>query len=290
MTTLPFHPCLLGGVIAVERSGSVVLEGGALRHVFRGRDASRVLLRVVRLLDGTTRADEVADSTGLDLEEVNDAIRMLADRGLLAPETAAGLPDDPSAAWLFLNARIQRNERDGDVRSAMARLADAHIGIHGEGWLAELLDISLHACGVGATRLGAHADFVDCPSSLHVMCFTSSQPLDAWNELVVQVGAAGVPVVIAAAAESSVALGPRLDVGNVHCGHCLATQLQPRPPGGGAAGARVRSIAGLVLAPEICRLAADVHADDFRGKFIRIDVDRWAVQQTVLPACVHHKH
>lgn len=287
MTGSPSYPRLLAGVVAIERSGCVVLEGGALRHVFRGRDASRVILPVVRLLDGSRRADQVAEATGLELAEVTEAINLIADRGLLMPEAVSAAAASPPLAWLFVNGRIQRNGRQRDQASAVASMTSARVGIHGSGWLAESLGTSLHACGIRPAGFGDRFDVAGGPASTHLLCFTGEEPEEVWTEGAITARAAGVPVIAVAAAGSNVTLGPRIDAGNARCAECLAAALLPGSAGVQAAGAWVRALIGPLLAPEICRVVAGIEADDFCGKCVHVNLTTWSVQEKVLSGCVH---
>lgn len=126
---------------------SVVLSYGASVLEFEGAAATRLLPRLLPLLDGTRRVDEVVACLGEPIRPaIEHALAVLHERCLLTERAPQGLADDPRRAAELLAAT---DPLERSAARAAERLAAAGVGLLGEAPVADAVAGLLAASGVG---------------------------------------------------------------------------------------------------------------------------------------------
>ncbi|MFI6477238.1 hypothetical protein ACIBH1_04855 [Nonomuraea sp. NPDC050663] len=132
-------PALAGGLMTTQGDDTLIISGGRLPRVFTGAAATRVLPRLLPLLDGHHTAEQIAHRLELPTGQVAEIVALLDSSGLLDHE-----PDLSGPAGPFWS-------RLGDPRgSAGLRRALSSDVLHvaASGPLAALLEADLRATGV----------------------------------------------------------------------------------------------------------------------------------------------
>jgi bacteriocin biosynthesis cyclodehydratase domain-containing protein len=178
-TDLPELPLLAPWYRLVEEGDAVVLEHGHRAVVLEGRAATRLLPRLLPLLDGTRSLDEIASASGCAVREpVSRALALLAREGLLVegprPE---GAPEACETAERLAAAS------DVPPATVCVRLAASRVGVAGSGSAGETVARLLLRGGVGCTVRRA-LDRPPAGDDLVVVAPASDElpGLDRWNE------------------------------------------------------------------------------------------------------------
>jgi bacteriocin biosynthesis cyclodehydratase domain-containing protein len=133
--------------LSIDAHG-VVLSYGASVLEFEGAAATRLLPRLLPLLDGTRRVDDVVACLGEPLRPaIEHALALLHERRLLTEPAPAGLAEQPRRAAELLAAT---DPLDHSAARAAERLAAATVGLLGEAPVRDTVAGLLAASGVGA--------------------------------------------------------------------------------------------------------------------------------------------
>jgi bacteriocin biosynthesis cyclodehydratase domain-containing protein len=125
----------------------VVLSYGASVLQFEGAASTRLLPRLLPLLDGTRRVDEVVACLGEPIRPaIEHALALLHEHRLLTEPAPAGLAENPRRAAELLAAT---DPLDRSAAGAAERLAAAAVRLLGETPLREAVAGLLAASGVG---------------------------------------------------------------------------------------------------------------------------------------------
>ncbi|WP_163505184.1 hypothetical protein [Fodinicola acaciae] len=214
MTAAPVFPRLRSGLVAVQTADGMVIEGGPRSQRLAGGFANRVLPRLLPLLDGSRRLDDVAAVLPARLEQVATAIRVLAERGIVEVTAEQVRPANQTPLHAFLDRTTPPDHRDLIIR----RLAAARVLVCGPHGPTSQLIRCLTDSGVGtierdtAPRGAADLAIVvtTAPSDAAVSSGTATPTLR------LQVGPGAVTV------------SPLLGVPGGRCPTCY----DDRPPGG----------------------------------------------------------
>jgi bacteriocin biosynthesis cyclodehydratase domain-containing protein len=164
--------------LSVDEHG-VVLSYGASVLQFEGAAATRLLPRLLPLLDGTRRVDDVVACLGAPIRPaIEHALALLHEHRLLTEPAPAGLAENPRRAAELLAAT---DPLDRSAAGAAERLAATAVRLLGETPLREAVAGLLAASGVGTvSRLG----WDDPPTADLVVAAPSGEELPRlrrWN-------------------------------------------------------------------------------------------------------------
>jgi bacteriocin biosynthesis cyclodehydratase domain-containing protein len=158
----------------------VVLTYGASVLEFEGAAATRLLPRLLPLLDGTRRVDDVVACLGEPLRlAIEHALALLHERRLLTEPAPEGLAENPRRAAELLAAT---DPLDRSAARAAERLAAADVGLLGEAPVRDAVAGLLAASGVGTVSRLA---WDDPPAAELVIAAPSSEEvplLRRWND------------------------------------------------------------------------------------------------------------
>jgi bacteriocin biosynthesis cyclodehydratase domain-containing protein len=173
--------------LSVDEDG-VVLRYGASVLEFDGAAATRLLPRLLPLLDGTRRVDEVVACLGEPVRPaIEQALALLHEQRLLTEPAPVDVPEDPRRAAELLAAT---DPLDRGVAGAARRLAAARIGVLGEAPVGETVIGLSAASGVG--RVSRHR-WDDGPAADLIVAAPSDAELPLlrqWNADAIATGAA----------------------------------------------------------------------------------------------------
>lgn len=242
----------------------LLVAGAEKREIFRGRSASRLLPRLLPLLDGTRRASDLAEALpGLSAAVIEDVLGLLYLRGLL--EEGAGAAD---AAPLDEDARRRHAEqlaffgRYTDVNrinpnrhAAQRRLGRSRVLVLAHEAFGAQVARGLSEAGAGACTLVALASRLAdegarealraaaAPVPLEllehegdlavrlagltlVVACAEGEPVELWASLDAACRAAGVPWLRASLAGGRLQLGPRFAPSETACYLCARRFLE----------------------------------------------------------------
>jgi bacteriocin biosynthesis cyclodehydratase domain-containing protein len=205
----PWYRLSLGGRGMVLRYGASVLE-------FEGAAATRLLPRLLPLLDGTRRVDDVVAYLGEPIRPaVERAVALLHEQRLLTEAAPARLPAGPRRAAQLLAAT---DVLDRGVGGVSARLASASVSLLGEAPIARAVARLLRESGVGEVRRSAWDD----PSTAElVVVAPSGAELPRVREWNVRALSEGMPWLQLLPFDGLLAaVGPLIVPGDTACHEC----------------------------------------------------------------------
>ena len=148
---LPDRPRLIPELLVCPIGPDGLLFSGAQStQVLRGRSARQLLPRVIPLLDGTRRCEELLMSLpGLKAETLFDVLSLLFSRGLIEDGGASFVDQSEfSETARFLGRHNDVSRRNRNRAEAMARLAQSSVRIVGPDSLVYLVREQLVQSGV----------------------------------------------------------------------------------------------------------------------------------------------
>jgi bacteriocin biosynthesis cyclodehydratase domain-containing protein len=180
--------------LSVDEHGAVLRYGASVLE-FDGAAATRLLPRLLPLLDGTHRVDEVVACLGEPIRPaIEHAVAVLHEHRLLTGPAPDGLADDAQRTAELLAAT---DPLDRGAAHAATRLAAARIGLLGTAPVGDTVAELLAASGVGAVARRAWEDPAAdlAVADLTVADLTVAVPADdelpllrRWNERAIATG------------------------------------------------------------------------------------------------------
>lgn len=209
-------PSLCRGLVPVTVPAGLVIEGGPHRILLHGDTAKEFVPRLLPLLDGAHRLDDVCAKLSVGPARVRQAVRLLTDWGVVEDSTADGdLPRESAMYYSRLIATMGGHRGSGELLDA---LADARVllAVGDDEELADRLRADLTASGVGMVETSGEAR----GSSLAVVLDVPGQP-EVLESLVPAATDEGVPVLRVAYAADAVEAGPLFCPGDPSCVACF---------------------------------------------------------------------
>lgn len=149
------------GLAVVETDQGVIVDGGIRRYLFSGASAKAVLPPLLAALDGERTYDRLRDHLQWPAAELDKALRLLEERGLLEEPLAARAADPhPQAVVYFSRTFSALRERFTGSAHVLDTLASAHVVIVGAADGRQTLGADLFGAGVGRVT------FLDSPAPL----------------------------------------------------------------------------------------------------------------------------
>jgi len=167
--------------LSIRETTAVFRYGGSLLE-FEGRAAARLLPHLLPLLDGTRTIDEIVAELGEPIRPaVLQALRLLADRGLLAEPMPEGLPPGTRRTVDLLAATDPYGR---DATTIAASLSRARVSVSGSGETAAAIARLLTDAGVEV------GDDENAPADLAIVAPAAHEVSRArtWNERALEHG------------------------------------------------------------------------------------------------------
>ncbi|WP_157252763.1 hypothetical protein [Nonomuraea typhae] len=215
---------LCDGLMITAADGALIVEGAPRRHVFHGKAATEVLPKLMNLLDGSRTPEELADASGLSSRQLDQALNVLRDRGLL--EEGAPAPGNHVTTYLSRNLP----DTGGYLGTAdlMRDFADSAVHVVADDLTtADLISADLRESGIGWCVSGAVPPAEDQAAALEnarralVIVVADPREPARMDEAVAWCAPRGIPVLRVAATAEHVELGPWFLTGYTACPSCL---------------------------------------------------------------------
>jgi hypothetical protein len=128
-------PRVIPGLLHYTVDDSYVVEGAARTAIFSGPGAVDILPELCELLDGTRTPERIGQDLGLPVEDIEDSVGLLVERGLaeFAPpvqEPATGVPPAPLAFLARTGGTGERGNTGGELGEHLRRAPVLVAGRH----------------------------------------------------------------------------------------------------------------------------------------------------------------
>jgi hypothetical protein len=284
------RPHSIDGLVVMPMSDAVVFEGAARRQVLRGRDATSMIPRLIRLLDGTRTADDVATSLpGVPPGHVRKGLALLWSLGLV--EDAAG-PPVPADADPALAGCVRRligtragHRRTGEI---LCRLSRARVLLVGDDLPVGLLARHLDGCvgEVETRRPPTDRGHREPPPDLIVLVDGGVHPwglrdsAHRWSK-------AGVSWLRTAMTDDGGEIGPLVRPDDCACHRSFRTGrgAGPRPELNDEPATPLNEAWAALVAIEVLHIIAGIGASVSAGRVVRYDLGEWEQDEVTIP---HH--
>lgn len=225
--SFPDRPRLIPEVLVLPfREDGLLFVGAESPQVIRGRSARSLLPKVLPLLDGRRRLEEVAIASGISASTLRDVVILLFSRGLLEDATAgeaevAELAELSSFLGRFNDvSRCNRNRTE-----ALARLAQASVRVLGPADYAAKMAADLRTSGFGAVEVGGENGGV-----CDVCVLISTDDENVREDMLDKAARAGRRLMLLRLGATEAHVGPIFMPGFTSCPRCF-TRLHPHPKG-----------------------------------------------------------
>ena len=237
--TMPVRPRFLAELVTVPLEDGLLIDGSDEQQVLRGPAVKNLLPKLLPLLDGTRRVEQIAaELPELPHRAIHNALALLYTRGLLedheADPTELGAVDPQLIGFLRRYVDATRVNRSG--LQALHRLAAAHAAVSVTGQhtakVTTHLEELLKKAGVGrvsqvalGTKLrDVFTDAANGGSRLLVVLTDGHEDNTQLEQMDDQCAAMGVPWLRASVNTGSLTadLGPFFERGETACYRCFA--------------------------------------------------------------------
>lgn len=216
---------LLSRGLAVAATDAFLVVQGAKRHVFSGRSAT-LLLRLLPLLDGTRRVDDLARELDAPAAHIERSVEILAARGLLE---CSPVSEDSAVPGHVLDHHARTLDLNGGHRGTadlLDVLATAAVHITGPAGPAAAIAADLRECGVLDVTAGPPTgtrtrELATAARALALVVEDGTDGGAALARVTELCGPAGVMVLRAATADGVVEIGPRFLPDHTACSACF---------------------------------------------------------------------
>lgn len=152
--SMPKKPRVLPGLVVIPMEDGLMVEGAGERQVFRGRNSTIFLPRLMELMDGTRTLAEIAEAfPRISPAHVVQATALLYTRGLLEDLEETPPADGPwdDELFKFLARHVDVTRVNRNIYEGMTRLAEARVIITGPEFYGKLLADELNKAGINTT-------------------------------------------------------------------------------------------------------------------------------------------
>lgn len=279
-----YRPRLCRDLATVVCGESFVVEGGPLRHVFRGRAATEVLPRLLPLLDGSRDAADIAEHLSLTRGQVGQVLGLLEQRGLVesaTPVAPAALAQSPTGSQVL--DWFSRNLPDSGgyacAEGVSAVLADTTVVVAGApGDAVRALARDLVDTGLGEVLVFGAGEpppvAVESAGRRCVAVVFGSADVPGWMV------DAGVPVLRVGITSEHVEIGPVFFPDFTACPECLRRSRDDAglSDSGTTAASPLADLAAGLAAAEVVALAARLPSGADPRTLTRLSVADWSTE------------
>ncbi|GLW13005.1 hypothetical protein Misp01_81330 [Microtetraspora sp. NBRC 13810] len=221
---MPAAPRLLTGLAVVAAGDGLVVTGTPRRQVFRGEAATRVLPRLLPLLDGVRDRGQICDELDLSPRQLAKAISLLDRSGLLDHPGAEPVPPRLPAAVVSYYGRVKDLAGYRGTGEVTALLAGSRVAVFAHDAVGARVGADLTLSGAGAVSLvpgTADGDRTLAETDFVVAVGTGPDAAQVIASAAREGAAQGVPVLRVLLAGGHLEVGPYLFPGFSTCVECL---------------------------------------------------------------------
>ncbi|MFD8810002.1 hypothetical protein ACFV23_00485 [Streptomyces sp. NPDC059627] len=212
-------PALCRGLVVVEATDGMVIEGGPHRMLLSGAAASGFLGALLPLLDGRHEPDELSALLDVEPAAVLQALELLDDWGVLEAGTTAREEAVPEPTVTYYSRTAALTGGHGSAASVLDELSRSHVRLITGAELTRVLTEDLTAAGVGTVSTAGEGgvphgcDLVVVADEAGEPARLAAQVATGWQD--------NVPVLRLAAHDGAVEVGPLFWPGESACVDCF---------------------------------------------------------------------